>query len=134
MLIKCFLISLSVHTAKDTQKKNISFSEPNKPLNDHKDLILPNTTEDHLRWSVTVTVEVDADITEFNNAFNTNRIIYNDIKINWVIMDILTDENLPERALSEGDLDPLRIDHWFLMVFGLRKNFLLLCGGVGQPD
>lgn len=72
MLIKCFLISLSAHTANDKQK--VSFLEPNKPLNDHRDLILPNTTEDHRRWSE-VTVDVDADITEFHNAFNTNRVI-----------------------------------------------------------
>jgi len=63
-----------VHTRPLTNK-NISFLEPNKPLNDHRDLILPNTTEDHRRWSVEVTVDVDADITEFHNAFNTNRVI-----------------------------------------------------------
>lgn len=77
MLIKCFLISLSAHTVKDTQhtkkkknvyiKQNVSVLEPNKPLKDHNDLILPNTTEDHLRWSVTVSVDVDADITESHN-------------------------------------------------------------------
>lgn len=55
------------HGQRHIYKKN-SFFDPNKPLNDHKDLILPNTTEDHLRWSV-VTVDADADITEFHNSY-----------------------------------------------------------------
>lgn len=55
MLIKCLLISLSAtHTHTSGQEYSRTedgffFLEPNKPLNDHKDLILPNTTEDHLR-------------------------------------------------------------------------------------